>query len=250
MRTRKDEWPDSRAIIRLENKTSLSHYLVPCITVSELHLSALLQVYQVLLDSRFEPPAGQPAESGDGCGGRCATLDVQWSFSAEKTALDVCEWRVSRLRLGESEFTVKEGVGTEEGLAGWHTGSNATELRGGCRYRNVPKIVFAESICRPGNWIRTFRHVVGVVLPRVLMSDTVSTNGPCFPSREIEHRMCVFCRGSDRCCSTHFLTHETIVRCCWYTLGTCFAAGFDFDATGGARATSLKCSSDLEAADG
>lgn len=97
-----------------------------------LRAFAFLQVFQVLLDSRFEPPPDDTGESG-GAGGGFSTLDIQWSYSAAKTCLDVCEWRVSRLRHSESEFTVKEGTGTEEGFAGWQTGSDDTELRDGYR---------------------------------------------------------------------------------------------------------------------
>eukprot|EP00903_Cladosiphon_okamuranus_P014811 g13717.t1 len=89
----------------------------------------LVEVYHVLLDSRFEPPPGQPGGSAGARGG-CSTLDIQWSFSAEPSYLEVCEWRVSRLRHGESEFKVKEGIGTE-GLAGWQANSDDTEVRDG-----------------------------------------------------------------------------------------------------------------------
>lgn len=94
---------------------------------------ATLQVYQVLLDSRFEPQTNHLGESGGTCGERCSTLDLGWSVSSGKTSPGVCEWRVSRSRLGESEFTVKEGIGSEEGMAGWKTSIDDTELRDGYR---------------------------------------------------------------------------------------------------------------------
>ena len=89
-------------------------------------------MYQILLDSRFQPPANQSITGGsDEGGGENVTLEIEWQFASAKsdrrsaasatamtatTAPDTCEWRVSRCRQNEGEFPVKEGVGAERGL--------------------------------------------------------------------------------------------------------------------------------------
>lgn len=102
------------------------------------------QVYQILLDSRFQPPANQSITGGGGDGGGNVTLDIEWQFApvrsdrrasaasamAATTAPDACEWRVSRCREGEAEFPVKEGVGAERGLEASAGGVGGTERDG------------------------------------------------------------------------------------------------------------------------
>lgn len=100
------------------------------------------QVYQILLDSRFQPPADQSITGDGGSGGVNVTLDIQWQFALVRsdrqaaaavtsiTTPDACGWRVSRCREGEAEFPVKEGVGAERGLEKSAGGVVATKRDG------------------------------------------------------------------------------------------------------------------------
>lgn len=89
------------------------------------------QAYQIPLDSRFQSQGDQSSSniSGSGGGGQDVTLDVQWWFTptasdeqataaTATTALaNDSRWRLSRGRDGETELSVKEWVGTGEGLS-------------------------------------------------------------------------------------------------------------------------------------
>ncbi|CAN0466479.1 unnamed protein product [Ectocarpus sp. 12 AP-2014] len=95
----------------------------------------LVQVYQVLLDSRFETPADGIFTIRGSARGRGATLDIQWSFVTDW--LDPCWWRVSQTREGHPEFSVKEGVGTEEGWVSGQANNDVAEMRDGYRCQRL-----------------------------------------------------------------------------------------------------------------
>lgn len=90
-----------------------------------------LQVYQIILDSRFESPADERSSGGVGETDGEATLDIQWSVTT--SSVEACEWRVSRKREGEPEFRVKEWVGADAGLAGRRAKGTGDEPRDGYR---------------------------------------------------------------------------------------------------------------------
>lgn len=100
-------------------------------------LHVFFQVYEVQLDSRFEPRAGHGSTSGGGEKGRNLTLDIEWSFAADTAPLGLCQWRVCRLRGGSPDFAVKEGIGTEQWVTASQTDKDGTELRDGYRYRTA-----------------------------------------------------------------------------------------------------------------
>ncbi|CAN0232156.1 unnamed protein product [Ectocarpus sp. 6 AP-2014] len=106
----------------------------------------LVQVYQVLLDSRFETPADGIFTIRDGARGRGATLDIQWSFATDW--LDPCWWRVSQTREGQPELSVKEGVGTEEGWVSGQANHDGGELRDGYRCQRLGAPSTQESSTR------------------------------------------------------------------------------------------------------
>ncbi|CAN0512161.1 unnamed protein product, partial [Ectocarpus sp. 8 AP-2014] len=106
----------------------------------------LLQVYQVLLDSRFETPADEIFTIRGGARGRGATLDIQWSFATDW--LDPCWWRVSQTREGQPELSVKEGVGTEEGWVSGQANNDGGEMRDGYRCQRLGAPSTQESSTR------------------------------------------------------------------------------------------------------
>lgn len=121
-------------VIDKESKHPASAVVVPGVAHS-----VYFQVYQIQLDSRFEPPADHGSISGGGGRGRYSTLEIRWSVASDATSLGQCEWRVSRLREGDPEFAVKEGVGAEQWLAASQANSDGAEPRDGHRYRTVCK---------------------------------------------------------------------------------------------------------------
>ncbi|CAM9898189.1 unnamed protein product [Scytosiphon promiscuus] len=101
------------------------------VTVQSGDDGRLDQVYQIILDSRFELPADQRSSSGASETDRESTLDIRWSVTT--SWLGACEWRVSRKREGEPEFSVKEGVGAGKRLAVGLGENDGDEPRDGYR---------------------------------------------------------------------------------------------------------------------
>ncbi|CAM9153892.1 unnamed protein product, partial [Hapterophycus canaliculatus] len=101
------------------------------VSVQSRDADGLEQAYQIMLDSRFEPPAEQGSSSGVSETDGESTLDIQWSVATSRA--DTCEWRVVRKRERRPDFSVKEGVGVDGRLAAGHAKGGSDEPRDGYR---------------------------------------------------------------------------------------------------------------------